>query len=657
MTLTANRERALPIEAVAADSDHVLDLRRVCKQFGTDPAVHALIDVDLVVKRGEWLSITGPSGSGKSTLLNVLGCLDRPTSGQFLLDGIETTKLSENERAGLRARRVGFIFQSFHLLPYRTVLENVMLAEVYRRRVGQGRRERAMVEIRRVGLAHRANFLPSKLSGGERQRAAIARALMGSPSLLLCDEPTGNLDSTNTESILDFFTELNKEGMTIVVVTHDENVARRGLRRVNMKDGQLYGGGEPATSPPSKSGIEASAITTRDLITEAIAGAIARPARMALTVLGIVIGMSALVATVGLTRTAGNRIISQFDQLAATELFISARPGGASGTIDPRAIPWDAPERLTRLNGVVAAGLLSDVNVHDTLVSASPVIDPVNQTAIRLAVRAASPDLLRAVRGELASGRFLDDGHSVRADRVAVLGPDAARRLGIGGVERLPAIYVGDELYLVIGILRDVVRKPELLGSVVIPEGTARRYFGLFGPGLVVVETKIGAASLIALQARAALRPDDPRALRVQLPQEPRRVRDDVQTDLNVMFLLLGGLSLVVGALGIANITLVGVMERTAEIGLRRAIGATRRHIAVQFLVESTSMGIVGGLLGASIGVMTVVGVSAYQVWTPVLDPLAPLLAPVVGGVIGLLSGVYPASRAAALEPAEALRA
>ncbi len=640
MRLMEDIRPEVPIKTASVDADHVLDLRKGCKQFGTDPAVDALIDVDLVLRRGEWLSITGPSGSGKSTLLNILGCLDRPTSGQYVFDGIETTKLSENERAGLRSRRVGFIFQSFHLLPYRTVLENVMLAEVYRRHTGRGRRERAMEEIRRVGLEHRANFLPSKLSGGERQRVAIARALMGSPSLLLCDEPTGNLDSKNTESILDFFTELNKEGMTIVVVTHDENVARRSSRRVNMKDGELFGGSETALPPPSRARIAASGITMRDLVSEAIAGAIARPARMALTVLGIVIGMSALVATIGLTRTAGNRIISQFDQLAATELFITARPGMATGTIDPRAIPWDAPERLVRLNGVVAAGLLSDVNVHDMLVSASPVVDPANQTAFKLAVRAASPDLFRAVRADLASGRFIDGGHSARAERVAILGPDAARRLGITGVERLP----------------DVVRKPELLGSVIIPEGTARRHFSLFGPGMVVVETKIGAASLIALQARAALRPDDPRTLRVQLPQEPRRVRDDVQTDLNMMFLLLGGLSLVVGALGIANITLVGVMERTAEIGLRRAIGATRRHIASQFLIESASMGVVGGLLGSSVGVLIVVGVSAYQVWTPVLDPLAPLLAPAVGGVIGLLSGVYPASRAAALEPAEAFR-
>src|SRR5262249_27261130 len=228
MRLAEAVKRVLSIETAAVDPDRLLDLRKVCKQFGTDPAVHALIDVDLELRRGEWLSITGPSGSGKSTLLNILGCLDRPTRGTYLFDGIETTTLSENERAGLRSRRIGFIFQSFHLLPYRTVLENVMLAEVYRQHARGGRRERALEEIRRVGLAHRADFPPSKLSGGECQRVAIARALMGSPSLLLCDEPTGNLDSKNTESILDFFTELNSQGMTIIVVTHDENVARRG---------------------------------------------------------------------------------------------------------------------------------------------------------------------------------------------------------------------------------------------------------------------------------------------------------------------------------------------------------------------------------------------------------------------------------------------
>ena len=672
---------ALPTEA-AVDPDRLLDLRKVCKQFGTDPAVNALVDVDLAVHYGEWLSITGPSGSGKSTLLNILGCLDRPTRGQYLFHGIETSTLSENERAGLRSRHIGFVFQSFHLLPYRTVLENVMLAEVYRRHTRRGRYERAMAVIRRVGLAHRADFPPFKLSGGECQRVAIARALMGTPSLLLCDEPTGNLDSKNAASILDLLAELNDEGITIIVVTHDENVAGRGSSRVTTKDGELSAQPKErhkerqsrwsTTSPGNESApsheadrarrasprarVSQSGITARDLLAEAMAGMLARPTRMALTVLGIVIGMAALVATVGLSATAGNRIISQFDQLAATELFISARPGTVSGTIDPRAIPWDAPERLARLNGVVAAGLLSDVNVRDALVSASQVVDPGNPTALRLAVRAASPDLFSAVRAKLASGRFLDSGHSARADRVAILGPDAARRLGINGVERLPAIRIGDQTLLVMGILDDVVRKPELLGSVIIPEGTARQHFGLFGPGMVVVETKIGAASLIALQAQAALRPDDPRALRVQLPLEPRRVRDEVQTDINVMLLLLGWLSLVVGALGIANITLVGVMERTAEIGLRRAIGATRRHIAAQFLFESASMGIAGGLLGSSVGVLIVVAVSAYQVWTPVLDPLAPLLAPFVGGAIGLLSGVYPASRAARLEPAEAFR-
>ena len=650
----------------------VLELRKIGRSFGTDPVVEALVDIDLALEQGDWLSITGPSGAGKSTLLNIIGCLDRPSSGTYLIDGIDTTTLTDNERAGLRSQRIGFVFQSFHLLPYRTVLENVMLAEVYRKQSHKDREARAMAAINRVGLAHRADFFPFKLSGGEKQRVAIARALVSKPSLLLCDEPTGNLDSANSASILDFFAELNRDGLTLAIVTHDPTVADRASRMVRIVDGRLTNHSVLRTAPqtpitqvpvilangaePKPARVSRSAMSLRDLLNEAVAGMFARPGRMALTVLGVVIGMSALVATMGLTRTAGNRIISQFDQLAATELFVTARPGAASGLIDPRAMPWDAPSRLLRLNGVVAAGTMSDVDVGNELVSSSPVKDPLNPSAFKLAVRAASPDLFRAVRAELETGRFPDAGHSARGERVAVLGPDAALRLGINQLERLPAISIGDQIYMVVGILRDVGRRPEILGSVIIPEGTARRYFGLAGPGLVVVETRIGAAYLIADQSSVALRPDDPRALKVQVPLEPKRVKDEVQADLSVMFLMLGGLSLIVGALGIANITLVGVMERTGEIGLRRAIGATKGHIAAQFLVESASMGVIGGIIGAAVGVLIVIGVSAIQVWTPVLDPLAPMLAPVVGGIIGVLSGIYPAMRAARLEPAEAFR-
>ena len=217
----------------------VVVLDGVWRVFDSEPPVEALRDVHLTVEPGEHVAIVGPSGSGKSTLLNVLGLLDRPSEGRYLLDGIDTAVLSDNGRAAERGRRIGFVFQSFHLLAYRTVEENVMLSELYLGTPRKDRRRRAVEALERVGLGHRLGFDPVKLSGGERQRVAIARALLGEPSLLLCDEPTGNLDSKNTESVLELFDELRAQGLTILVITHDVDVARRAQRRVRMVDGEL----------------------------------------------------------------------------------------------------------------------------------------------------------------------------------------------------------------------------------------------------------------------------------------------------------------------------------------------------------------------------------------------------------------------------------
>ena len=232
-------------EAPPIDPDAVLDLRGIRRQFGTDPAVHALAGVDLMLKRGDWLSITGPSGAGKSTLLNIIGCLDRPTSGVYLIDGVDTTTLTDKQRTGLRAHRIGFVFQSFHLLPYRSVLENVMLAEVYRRHPFRGRRERALAAIERVGLGHRADFSPLKLSGGERQRVAIGRALLMKPRLLLLDEPLASLDRARKQEILPYLARLRDEAkVPMIYVSHQAGEIQRLCSQVvRIEDGQVAAAG------------------------------------------------------------------------------------------------------------------------------------------------------------------------------------------------------------------------------------------------------------------------------------------------------------------------------------------------------------------------------------------------------------------------------
>lgn len=415
--------------------------------------------------------------------------------------------------------------------------------------------------------------------------------------------------------------------------------------------------GDDARAAPHK--IVRSRMSVHDLVTESLAGMLARPGRTLLTVLGTVLGVAALVATLGLAKTAGNQFVSAFDAFSATSVSISNRGnpgGGGQNGRNVSVIPWDAEDRLTRLNGVVAAGTLTRVDTRSSLVSSVPINDPLGQSEFVIDVLATSPGLFETIRATLATGRFFDVGHSERAEPVAILGPGAAARLNINRVDQQPAIFVGDTTLVVIGILADVAKEPSLLDAIIIPDGTARELFRTEAPAEVFVRTEIGAATLIGSQAASALAPNQPERLRVSVPPEPRAARAQTESDVNTLFLALGAVSLLAGAIGIANVTLVSVLERVGEIGLRRAVGATRRHIAAQFLVESAAMGFVGGILGASAGVLVIVVVSASKQWTPVLDAAVPLLAPIAGAAVGLIAGLYPSWRASSLEPVDALR-
>ncbi|WP_456287090.1 ABC transporter permease [Microbacterium sp. JZ70] len=403
----------------------------------------------------------------------------------------------------------------------------------------------------------------------------------------------------------------------------------------------------------------ADRFTASDLFLEATTDIGSRPGRLIMTILGTVLGIGSLVATWGFAQTAAAQIASQFDAVAATQVSIapaeaSSGPDGRTGALG--TIPWDAPDRLELLAGAEAAALISEVPLEEAAITAVPLNDPSAPATAPPPLMATSAGLLDVVRGEMLTGRMFDEGHDVRGDRVAVLGARAAERLSIARVDRQPSIFIDGLAYAVIGIVGETQTRGELRDAVIIPDGAARADFSLPAPAEAVVRIAVGAGPQIADQAPLALAPDAPDTLDVRAPSAGSDLGDAVQSDVNIVFVIVGAVSLLAGGLGIANVTLLSVMERVGEIGLRRALGATRRQIAAQFTVESIVIGLLGGLIGAALGVLSVVVVAATQQWTAVVDPLVACAGVVLGAVVGWLSGWYPARRAARVEPVNALR-
>jgi putative ABC transport system permease protein len=401
---------------------------------------------------------------------------------------------------------------------------------------------------------------------------------------------------------------------------------------------------------------EPSRLRLRDLGSEALAGLLQRPGRSALTMLGTVLGIGAFVAIVGLSQTATGQIGKEFNLLDATQVTVT--DAAAYRTSKPTMdFPPNADALVGRIRGVISSGVWWTVPLNQAAVSSLPQSAGGNE--LGLPVIAATPGALTASGARLAAGVLFNEFHQARAQNVAVISQTAATQLGISSLQNQPAIFIQGQPFTVVGIIASDSRIPAMNLGVIVPESTALRLWGSPHSGTaaqMLIHTKLGAAQVVAAQAPIALRPDNPKLLSAAAPVSPAQLRHSVTASLNTVFLALAGIALVVGAIGIANTTLVAVLERAAEIGLRRALGARPRHIGVQFLAESTALGLFGGLIGASLGVAATLGVTIYQSWTALLDPRIVLAAPLAGAVIGLLAGLYPALRASALEPADALR-
>ena len=421
-----------------------------------------------------------------------------------------------------------------------------------------------------------------------------------------------------------------------------------------------------AEAAPDTSGVtallppvpRADRFTFQDLVAEATADVGSRPGRLIMTILGTVLGIGSLVATVGFAQTAANQIANQFDAVAATTVVVkpAEAQAGNDKTVAAGTLPWNAPERVATLVGVDGAAILAPVDLGTETITAVPVSDPSQAQKTPPSVIATSGDLLGALRGHVVTGRMFDAGHVERGDRVAVLGSGAAERLGVSRIETQPSIFIAGVPYAVIGIVDGFDRKISLRDAVIVPTGAAMKDFRLEAPDELHIRIDVGTGPQVAEQAKLALAPNAPDSLKAAAPAGKSDLAGNVQSDVNVVFLILGGVVLLAGALGIANVTLLNVSERVGEIGLRRALGATRRQIAAQFIVESIVIGLLGGLIGAGLGVISVVVVALVQGWTPVVDPWIAVLGAVLGAVVGLVAGWYPSRRAARIEPVAALR-
>ena len=637
-----------------------------------DHVVKALDGIDLEIAAGELITVVGSSGSGKSTLLYLLGCLDTPTSGTYSLAGDEVSAMSDAHLSHLRNRRIGLVFQQFNLLPNLTVLENIALPLVYRGMPREERLETARRYAELLGLGNRAHHRPTELSGGQSQRVAIARALVNDADIVFADEPTGNLDSKTGAEIMDVLFDLNKQGYTIVVVTHDPKYADMGSRKITLSDGKIVEDTKDKLNQPYKRDHDAPADSARgmsffDLFRVGLReGLFVHKMRTALTMLGIVIGVAGVVAMSSFSLGSKQKQADQIRALGANLVRV----------VDDRL----EGEKLSdaRIDGSHGLSLIDMAMIRDTIPGVTTVAG-VRRAKLNIVADADLSPRILGVAGDylgvnnlrVAEGRFLEAQDQADKARVAVIGHAIRSKLGkdspVGTL-----LLMGGTPYKIIGVLAN--RHIDMKGleasgiadanhDILLPLQTvlSRTKYLDMRSELDEIHIQLATEDMlyesgVGLRRLLAMTHGGVRDFKLVIPLDLLKQKQQAQRLLDILTICVSSIALIVGGIGIMNIMLASVTERIREIGLRRTVGATRRDIRLQFLSESVIIAVTGGVAGIVVALVAVAVTCTALNLPIVVSPFMVCLAVVASTATGLVFGLYPATQAAAKNPVEALR-
>lgn len=647
----------------------MIELQNITKTYKMgDNIVYALRGVNLKIDDGDFVAIMGPSGSGKSTLTNILGLLDVPTSGSYKFNEREVAQLSEDDLAILRREEIGFIFQQFNLLPRLSAAENVALPLLYSQQNIEF--DFAHELLKKVGLEKRLDHKPNQLSGGQQQRVAIARSLINKPKMILADEPTGNLDSHSEKEIMEILKELNAQGITVVIITHEEAIGEQANRLIKMRDGVVQSDiRKTPLQNTSFTQAENSAKIPQNFHKEILEyfyqgfkTLVANKVRTCLSMLGILIGVAAVVATLAIGNGAKRSIEKQLASLGSNLIVLRTGAIRVAGVAQESG----ATTRLTFDDAAAIKEEIYTVKEVSPTVSGRAQITYANKnwssqiigtTSLYAKMRAAEP----------IAGRFFSNEENSKRLRVALIGTTVLQEL-FGTQNPIgEMIKINKVSFQVVGILpqKGANGFQDQDDVIVIPINTAmHRLLGKNFVDSIEIEA-YDANSIDAMQdeilnlmyARKKVSLSQRRdAFQVRNMADIKATLSKSSETMSILLSSIAAISLLVGGIGIMNIMLVSVTERTKEIGLRKAIGARRRDILLQFLAESIVVSVVGGLAGIVIGATGAKTLSLLAGWDTAISFTSILLAFSFSVFIGLLFGIYPAKKASRLAPIDALR-